>query len=164
MKFRIDRLQKELHKLIYSIFHGDLADPRISGLDITRVKLTKDMKLLKVYFANYDQNIPLETILELLSKSSGFIKKQIAGATIMRTIPQIIFEYDDSNQRIESIEKVFQSISSEKRNKYYDSDNDYYDDDDDYLNEDDLEDYDDYNDDLDDEDLDFDYEDDEDDD
>ena len=68
-KFRTDRLQKELQKLISAVFQGEIADRRLSGIDITRVKITKDLKLLKIYFSGGNENIDREDILELLEKS-----------------------------------------------------------------------------------------------
>ena len=158
MSHRKERLEKELQKLINAIFHGDIEDSRISGIQITKVRLTSDMKLTKLYFSDYDKEIPLNKILELLNKCSGYIKKQIAGANIMRTIPQIVFEYDNTSERVNSIEKVFQTIAAEKRNhNYYDDDNDsvYYDNDE--IMDEDLEEYDDYDDEFEDDDLDFNY-------
>ncbi|MCK9328736.1 MAG: 30S ribosome-binding factor RbfA [Candidatus Cloacimonetes bacterium] len=156
--FRLERLQSELYKVLYSVFNGEISDNRISGISITKVKLSPDLSLLKVYFSDYNQQIPLEKILELLNRSSGFIKKQIAGANIMRTIPQIVFQYDETNERVGKMDELFRIIAEEKRNNnYYDDDRDnvYYDDDE--LEDEDFEDYEEYTDDLD-EDLDFDYE------
>ena len=148
---RIERLQKELQHLIDALFQGEISDTRLSGIEITSAKLSPDMGFLKLYFNNYDPKLSLEQVTELLNKSSGFIKKNIAGAKIMRQIPQIVFEYDNTMERVEKIDKLFKVIAEEKRNQNYyedDSDNDLYDDNDEILNED-LEDYDDYNDDLD---------------
>ena len=148
---RIERLSKELHHIADAAFQGELSDHRLSGIDITDARISKDLGYLKLYFTGYDPKIPLEQILELLNKCSGFIKKKIAGAKIMRTIPQIVFEYDDTNERVEKMDNLFKMIEAEKRNNNYyedDSDNDQYDDNDEILDED-LEDYDDYNDDLD---------------
>ena len=157
---RQERLQKELLRIIRPIFKGELSDKRLLGIEITRVKISTDLKKLKLFFSDFDENIEMNEIKELLEKSSGFIKKQIAGAGIMRTIPDIVFQYDKANERIERIDDIFRTIAEEKRNSNYyddDSDNDYYDDD---LSDDDLDDYDDdYDDDLDDDDLDFDYDD-----
>ena len=156
--FRLERLQKELLKILNSVFNGDISDERISGISITKVKLSKDLTFLKAYFSSYNEQIPLEKIIELLNRSSGFIKKQIAGANIMRTIPQIVFQYDETTERVGKIDELFRIIAEEKRNNNYyddDRDNEFYDDDE--LEDEDFEDYDDYTDDLD-EDLDFDYE------
>ncbi|MCL1827122.1 MAG: 30S ribosome-binding factor RbfA, partial [Candidatus Cloacimonetes bacterium] len=158
---RLERLQKELHHLVDSLFQGSISDSRLSGIDITTVKLSHDLGHLKLYFTNINKDNKIDTTIELLNKSSGFIKKKIAGAKLMRTIPQIAFEYDNTNDKAEKIDKLLRIIAEEKRNQNYyedDSDNDYYDDDDEIYDED-LEDYDDYNDELDDE-LDYDYDDD----
>ena len=159
--FRVERLQKELHRQISCIFQGDITDNRLSGLEITNVKITPDLRLLTVYFAGLNKGMTIETTLELLQKSSGFIKKQIAGVGIMRIIPEIVFKYDKTGERVEKLDEIFRKIADEKRNNNYyddDSDNDYYDGEDDQLMDEDLEDYDDYNDDLD-EDLEFEYDD-----
>lgn len=156
--FRLDRLQKELLKILTAVFNGEISDNRISGITVTKVKLSPDLSLLKIYFSDYDTKYSLEKIMEFLERSSGFIKKQIAGASIMRAIPQIVFEYDKTNERVSKLDDIFRVIAEEKRNNNYyddDSDNEYYEEDE--LDDEDFEDYDDYNDDLDD-DLDFDYE------
>jgi len=139
--YKKDRLQKELQKLLNAVFNGDIADERLTGIDITYVKIAPDQSFLKIYFTATHTDLPLQQIKELLIKSSGFIKKKIAGERLMRNIPQIAFEYDPTPQRAEKIEELFKQIASEKRNNdYYDDDNDneYYRDDE--LEDDDLED------------------------
>jgi ribosome-binding factor A len=161
---RIERLQKELLHLTASIFQGDINDSRLSGIEITQTKLSPDFSHLKLYFTNINTGADIKETIELLKKSSGYIKKKIAGANIMRSLPQIVFEYDNTNERVEKINKLFSIIAEEKRNQNYyedDSDNDFYDDNDEILEED-LEDYDDYNDEIDKE-LEYDYEEDDDD-
>ena len=160
---RIERLQKELLHITAAIFQGDIYDSRLSGIEITGTKLSPDFSHLKLYFTNVQPNANKQEIIELLNKSSGYIKKKIAGANIMRSLPQIVFEYDNTNERVEKINKLFSIIAEEKRNQNYyedDSDNDFYDDNDEILEED-LEDYDDYNDELDKE-LDYEYDEDDD--
>ena len=157
---RAERLQKELLKIVNSAFQGSISDPRLTGIEITRIKVSKDLKLMKAHFSNFDNNLTENETLNLLIKSSGFIKKQIAGANIMRTIPEIVFEYDKTNERVMKMDEIFNTLAEERKNNNYyddDNDNDYYDDSDELLDED-LEDYDEYNDDLD-EDLEYDYDD-----
>jgi ribosome-binding factor A len=148
--YKIPRLEKELYRLVSAVFQGDISDPRLLGLEITRIQITKDLSILKIYFSKFDKELTLENIMELLQKSSGFIKKQIAGASIMRTIPNIVFQYDKSTERTERIDQIFQQISSEKRNNDYyddDTDNEYYNDDE--VDDDDFTEYGDYNEELD---------------
>jgi ribosome-binding factor A len=144
-EFKIQRLQKELHRVINSIFQGGITDDRLSGLNITRVKLSSDLSVLKIYFAEYNPKFTKEKIIELLTKSSGFIKKQIAGECNMRTIPHINFEHDNNPERIGKIDEIFNILAEEKRNKNYyedDADNGQYIDED--LEDSDMEDYEDH--------------------
>jgi hypothetical protein len=74
-----------------------------------------------------------EEIREQLIKTSGYLKKQIAGAHVMRTIPELTFFYDDTEDRAEKVDKLLASIKDN-----YD-DEDAYDPDidlDDYLDDD----------------------------
>jgi ribosome-binding factor A len=157
--FRKERLQKELKQILNSVFQGDISDRRLSGIEITRVKITADLSTLRLFFTGIDEKILLDEIYELLIKSSGFIKKKIAGAGIMRTIPHIVRDYDNKNEKKERLNDLFKQIAEEKRNSNYyddDSDNNYYEHDDDHLLDEDLEEYDDYSDELE-EDLEFEY-------
>ena len=126
---KVERLQKELQRIINAAFNGKIDDQRLSGIEITMVKISPDLSFLKVFFSDYHKELPEAKLIELLNKSSGFLKKQIAGANIMRTIPQIEFEYDNTGEKAEKIDQIFQKLEAERRNNDYydnDSDNEYY--------------------------------------
>lgn len=141
--YRIPRLQNELKKLFNITLNQRLNDPKLEWVQITEVVLSRDLRYAKLYFSHYNNPAKHEVIRDNLTKSSGFFKKQIAGAKIMRTIPELSFHYDDTEDRATKVEALLARIKS-----------DYDDDDDDYDPDIDIEDY------LDDEDY-FDFEDEE---
>jgi len=156
---RLERMKKELYKLISSAYAFSASDDRLHSVRVTNVKLTPDLLLLKIGYDYSDKSIRKKQMQELIEKSSGFIKKQIAGAQIMRRIPQISFQYDDTDEKASKLDNVFAVIEAEKR-KSYDNDDDYDDDldvidddfeDDDYDDFDDDDEYDDFDDDFEDE-------------
>ena len=133
---RIPRLQEELKKLFNLALHQKLRDPALDWVNITEVVLSKDLRHAKLYFSHYNNPASHEAIREQLTKSSGFFKKQIAGAQMMRTIPELTFFYDETEDRAEKVEALLASI---KQN--YDDDDDAYDPDinlDDYLDDDEV--------------------------
>lgn len=146
--YRIPRLQNELKKLFNTTLSLKLNDPKLDWVQITEVVLSRDLRYAKLYFSHYNNPAKHEVIREHLIKSSGFFKKQIAGAKIMRTIPELSFYYDDTEDRATKVEALLARIKSD----YDDDDDDGYDpdidiedylDDDDYYNyEDEEEDYD----------------------
>ncbi|MCB5279420.1 MAG: 30S ribosome-binding factor RbfA [Candidatus Cloacimonetes bacterium] len=154
--YRIPRLQEELKKIFNITLSQKLGDPLLAWVSITEVIVSKDLRYAKLYFSHYNNPASHEEIREQLIKTSGFFKKQIAGAHIMRTIPELSFYYDDTEDRAEKVETILASIRDDFEDDDYDPDidiDDYLDDDEYYdYDEEDEDDYDDFDDDEDDED------------
>ncbi|MDP2173321.1 MAG: 30S ribosome-binding factor RbfA [Candidatus Cloacimonadaceae bacterium] len=146
--FRIPRLQEELKKIFNIALSQKLRDPKLAWVSITEVVISKDLRYAKLFFSHYYNLEPHEIIKEHLIKTSGFLKKQIAGANIMRTIPELSFFYDETEDRAATVDNLLAKIKDE----YGDDDDSDYDPDidiDDYLDDDDYfdtdeDDYDDY--------------------
>ncbi|MBW6513757.1 MAG: 30S ribosome-binding factor RbfA [Candidatus Syntrophosphaera sp.] len=132
---RIPRLQEELKKLFNVAINQKLRDPLLDWVSITDVVISKDLRYAKLYFSHYNNPATHDTIRDHLIKTSGFLKNQIAGAHIMRTIPELSFYYDDSEDRAEKVDLLLDKIKDE-----YDNDDDYDPDIDleDYLDDDDI--------------------------
>ncbi len=150
--YRIPRLQEELKKIFNITISQRLGDPCLAWVNITDVIISKDLRYAKIYFSHYNNPASHQEIREHLIKTSGFFKKQIAGAHIMRTIPELSFFYDDTEDRAAKVEALLAGIKDDyEDDDDYDPDidiDDYLDDDeyyeyDDDLEEDDYEDFDD---------------------
>ncbi len=150
--YRIPRLQEELKKIFNITISQKLGDPCLAWVNITDVIISKDLRYAKIYFSHYNNPASHQEIREHLIKTSGFFKKQIAGAHIMRTIPELSFFYDDTEDRAAKVEALLAGIKDDyEDDDDYDPDidiDDYLDDDeyyeyDDDLEEDDYEDFDD---------------------
>jgi len=144
--YRIPRLQEELKKIFNITLSQKINDPQLAWVSITEVVISKDLRYAKLYFTHYNNPASHEEVLESLIKTSGFLKKQIAGAHIMRTIPELSFYYDDTEERAEKVDAILASVKDEY-DEDYDPDidiEDYLDDDEYYDYDDDEDDYDDF--------------------
>ncbi|MBM4403325.1 MAG: 30S ribosome-binding factor RbfA [Candidatus Cloacimonetes bacterium] len=148
--YRIPRLQSELKKLFNTALTHSLSDPNLQWVSITDIELSKDLRYAKVFFSHYNNPLPHDKVKENLVKTSGFLKKLIAGAQLMRTIPEISFHYDETEERAEKIDVLLSSIKDDYDDAYDPDidldeqlDDDYYD-----IDEDEeIDDYDSYDDD-----------------
>lgn len=153
--YRIPRMQEELKKLFNVALSQRLRDPQLAWVTVTEVVISKDLRYAKIYFSHYNNPKDHEKIREMLYKTSGFLKKQIAGAKLMRTIPELSFFYDETEDRAAKVDALLAKIKDE-----YDDDDSDYDPDidiDDYLDDEEYydfedEDYEDFEDDDEDED------------
>ena len=137
--FRLERLQNEIKKILNNALSTKLNDPRLDWVIISEVIISKDLNYLKVYYSHYNNPHSHEKIKELLDKASGFFKKQIAGAKLMRTIPEITFYYDETEERAARVDALLASVKDDF------DDDDEYDPDidiDDYLDDDEVFDFD----------------------
>jgi len=151
---RIMRLQKEISKIINVALQQKMRDQRLQWVTITEVRLTKDLHYAKVFFSHLNNTRKShDEIRELLTKASGFIKKEIAGAKIMRTIPEISFFYDETEEKAARVDSLLASIKDDLDDDFEDEDldiDDFLDEEDDYFDEDldDIEDFEDEDDDY----------------
>lgn len=143
--FRIERLQNEIKKILNNALSTKLNDPRLEWVIISEITVSKDLNYAKAYFTHYNNPLSHDEIQELLYKASGFFKKQIAGAQLMRTIPEITFYYDETEERAARVDALLASVKDD-----YEDDNNYDPDIDidDYLDDDEYFDFDDEDDDF----------------
>ena len=144
---RIPRLQAQLKKLLNITLSQKVRNPLLAWVQVSHVKLSKDLRYARIYFTHYNNPAEADQIRDLLYKTSGFFKKQIAGAHLMRTIPELSFFHDDTENRAAKVEALLARI----KDTYDDEDDDYDPDIDleDLLEEDDYFDFDDEDDDYD---------------
>jgi ribosome-binding factor A len=138
--YRIPRLQEELKKIFNIALSQKLRDHKLDWVVITDVVISKDLRYAKLYFSHYNNPQTHDQIREQLIKTSGYLKNQIAGAHIMRTIPELSFFYDETEERAQKVDDLLARLKDE-----YDDEDDDYDPDidiDDYLDEDDYYDFD----------------------
>ena len=91
-------------------------DPRIDPLlYVSDVNLTADFKYCKVKIAlDSDDHNKLQNMLEILKKSEGFIKRELAEMVKMPSIPKLIFELDKGTSATIRVNEILKSLNIPK--------------------------------------------------
>ena len=110
---RIERANSELQRCISEILQYKLNDPRLNNmLYVIEVKFTPYFKFFKVKIGmDTDNKTAVETSLNILKKSSGFIKKQLAGMVKMPYIPELIFEFDKGMEASRRVNEILKTLN-----------------------------------------------------
>ena len=116
MSFRFDRANKEIQRCISIIIQTKMNDPRIDPLlYVSDVNLTADFKYCKVKIAlDSDDHNKLQNMLEILKKSEGFIKRELADMVKMPSIPKLIFELDKGTSATIRVNEILKSLNIPK--------------------------------------------------
>ena len=81
-------------------------DPRVTGVSITDVEVTGDLREAKVYIACYGEDGGGESQIKGLAKAASYIRREIGLRIHLRTTPSLTFHADTSlvyGARIESL-------------------------------------------------------------
>ena len=116
-KSRSDRVQEALRQEISKIVHGEIKDPRIGFLTITKVELTKDLRYAKVYFSVLGDAKDNSKALQGLNSAKGYIKNMVAGRISLRFVPEIAFKVDESLQYTQEIYDLLEKIKKAEKKK-----------------------------------------------
>lgn len=107
---RFNRIDEELKKEISNIISFKLKNPNITGMiSVTKVKVTTDLKLAKVYVSILNSK-NMKNTLAGLKKSAGFVRSEIAKTINLRTTPEIVFVLDDSIEYGAKIDSILKDI------------------------------------------------------
>lgn len=118
---RPERVQEALRQEISNIVHGELRDPRLGFITITKVELTKDLRYAKVYFSVLGEMKDKHLALKGLNNAKGYIKNLIGDRIKLRFVPEVAFVIDESLEHTKHIYDLLDQLKKEK-SKEKDSD------------------------------------------
>jgi ribosome-binding factor A len=108
-RFRKDRVAELLRQAISDIVLLKIKDPRVTGITITEVRLSKDLKTAYVYFSSLADG-EMELHKKGLETAGGFIRKQLREELDLKYIPELTFFYDTSFDNFSRINKLLKEI------------------------------------------------------
>lgn len=93
----------------------ELKDPRASFVTVTRVELTNDLSLAKIYYSVMGDDGDRSKAAHMLEHAKGFVQRQVARVLHMRRMPTLRFEYDDSIETAAHIDQVIREARERDR-------------------------------------------------
>jgi ribosome-binding factor A len=112
---RTERLAHQFQQEIAMILQREFKDPRLGFVTITRVQLSKDLSLAKVFFSCLGDEKTRERSQEALDHAAGFIRGLIKKRFRLKIIPGIQFQYDASIAGSIALEETFEQLRKPPR-------------------------------------------------
>lgn len=96
---RSSRLSGQVHRVLNELLRFESKDPRLQGVTISDVDLSKDLSVAKVYFATLHPDADPAPALAALQRSNGFLRGRLGREIKIRHVPELRFAHDDSVAR-----------------------------------------------------------------
>jgi len=104
---RAQRIADEIHHIIATVCYTKLSDPRLQGLEITHVKMTKDLQTVRIYYhLRVGDDKHRRNAHKGLESASGYFKRAIADEMTLRYMPVIEYFYDETVDLEEKMENL----------------------------------------------------------
>ena len=93
---RSERVADAIFEVVSEAVNNRLADPRVKGVRITRVSVTRDLRTARVcyHLGSLPESARVHAQKGLVS-AAGFLKRRIGGELELKFMPEIVFYYDE---------------------------------------------------------------------
>ena len=110
---RPDRVGEQIRLELSELLAREVHDPGIGFITLTRVSVTTDLQIARVYYTSFgDENAQRETA-KALTRATPFLRRQIGARIRLRRVPELTFFYDESIGHTDRIEQILQDLKTE---------------------------------------------------
>ncbi len=111
---RSEKVADLIHKEISGMLVKTVKDPRIGFVTITRVEVSEDCRLAKIYFSVAGTHEERERSMKGLSSATGYVRKELGRRIRLRYTPEIIFKFDPSIEYAVHIGEVIRHLKKDE--------------------------------------------------
>ncbi|MHB1126576.1 MAG: 30S ribosome-binding factor RbfA [Bacillota bacterium] len=111
---RNQRVAEQIKKELAQILREEIKDPRVGFITITSVEASGDLRHVKVFVSVLGDDDERASTMEVLTKASGFIRREIASRIALRYTPDFAFKFDSSIQHGARIHELLSRVKEEE--------------------------------------------------
>ena len=105
-----DQIRQELSEILS---RGEVHDPGIGFITLTRVQVTADLQLARVFYTSLGDPAARKETARALTRATGFFRRQIGARLQLRRVPELEFRFDESIAHQDRIEQILRDIHEE---------------------------------------------------
>jgi ribosome-binding factor A len=110
---RPDRVGEAIRDELSQLLAREVHDPGIGFITLTRVKMSPDLQLARVYYTTMGNDTAQRETSKALKRAAPFLRRQVGQRIRLRRTPELEFFYDDSIVKADRIEQILQELKAE---------------------------------------------------
>jgi ribosome-binding factor A len=111
---RPDRVGEAIRHEIADLLARDVHDPGIGLVTLTRVTVSPDLQLARVFYTHMGDEAAHKVTSQALARATPFLRRQIGARIRLRRVPEIRFEFDKSVEHQDRIERILLDLELER--------------------------------------------------
>ncbi|HEY7502071.1 MAG TPA: 30S ribosome-binding factor RbfA [Vicinamibacterales bacterium] len=114
MSNRPIRVGEQIREVLTDLVAREVHDPGIGFITLTRVDLTADLQLARVYYTTMGDEKARRESSRALERARPFLRRHLGRRLRLRHVPDLQFFFDDSIERHDRIERILQQLQAER--------------------------------------------------
>jgi ribosome-binding factor A len=106
-----DQIREEVSAMLA---RGEVHDPKIGFITLTRVQVSPDLQVARVYYTSLGDAAARKDTQKALDRATPFLRRQIGSRVQLRRVPEIEFRFDESIANQDRIEQILQELHKEE--------------------------------------------------
>jgi len=107
-----DQIREELSGMLT---RGEVHDPKIGFITLTRVQVSPDLQIAHVYYTSLGDAAARKDTQKALDRATPFLRRQIGSRVQLRRVPELDFRFDESIAHQDRIEQILQELHKEPK-------------------------------------------------
>ena len=116
-KARANRIGVRIQEELSEILLQRVADPRLTNISVTDVKVDKELAYADIFFSAIDGTSRLDEILQGFESARGYLRTELASRINLRSFPRLRFHWDPTFEQAERIEKLISSLQKNNQSE-----------------------------------------------
>ena len=106
-----EQIRDELSALLS---RGVVHDPGIGFITLTRVQVSPDLQLARVFYTSLGDPKARRETEKALDRATPFLRRRIGGVLGLRRVPELEFRFDESIAHQDRIEQILRDLHEEE--------------------------------------------------
>jgi ribosome-binding factor A len=112
---RPERVGEEIRQELAQLIARDVHDPGVGFVTLTRVKVSADLQMARVYYTSLGDEKTRRETQRALERATPFLRRHIAARVRLRRVPELRFEFDKAVAHQDRIEQILLDLEAERR-------------------------------------------------
>jgi ribosome-binding factor A len=114
LSHRVERVAEQIREEVSQILATEVADPGIGLITVTRVKVSPDLSLARIYWTTMGDAAERKKTAKALGRAAAFVRHLLATRMSLRRSPEVTFLFDESVAAQDRVEQILLELKQEE--------------------------------------------------
>jgi ribosome-binding factor A len=114
LSHRVERIAEQVREEVSQILSTEVADPGVGLVTVTRVRVTPDLSLARIYWTALGDANQRKQTAKALGRAAAYVRHLLSTRMTLRRSPEVQFIYDQSVAAQDRVEQILQELKEEQ--------------------------------------------------